>query len=113
MLLVASFDPDKLQPAHGGTIHAHEGLPEHPDIFFGSAFGCIKPGLAQEPLTQEGVGKVYVVFRGAACIVADGREHHVKAGDVVFFPPGTPHEVRQEGDEDFVDFCFWWDVGEG
>jgi len=113
MLLVASFDPGKLQAAHGGTICAHEGLPAHPDLFFGSAFGCLKPGMAQEPLRQEGVAKVYVVFKGAACIVADGEEYNVKAGDVVFFPPGTPHQVHHEGDGDFVDFCFWWSVGDG
>lgn len=109
-LIICPFDPARLQPAHNGTILAHGGFAPHPQIPFGSAWGCLKPGMAQEPLTQERVAKMYVAVRGAVRIIADGQPYELRAGQACFFPAGTHHSVEQIGEEDYVGFAFWWEV---
>jgi len=108
MLIKTSFDPAKLQASHGGTILAHGGLPTHPALPFGSAFGVIRKGMAQERMVQGEGGKIYVPIGGSALIIADGESYTAQPGDVIFFPPGTDHEVRHTGEEDFRNFCLWW-----
>ena len=107
-LLISPFDTAKLQPAHGRSILAHAGLPAHPQVPFGSAWACLKPGMEQEPLVQEDTAKIYVVVQGRLQIVADGEPYEVKAGEAVLIPAGTHHSVRSVGEEDAIDFAFWW-----
>jgi mannose-6-phosphate isomerase-like protein (cupin superfamily) len=109
-LIVCPFDPGKLNPGHNNTILAHGGFPAHPELKFGSAWGCLKPGMKQEPLMEPHTAKAYIAVRGALRIVADGETHEVRAGQAVFFPAGTDHTVEQIGDEDYVGFAFWWEV---
>lgn len=49
-MLVRSFDPNALFPAHEGTILA-QGVFSAGEIDapFGCAFGVLKPGMAQKP----------------------------------------------------------------
>lgn len=108
MLITKSFDRSQLTAAHGGTILAHAGLPDDPAIPFGSAFGCLLKGMVQERMVQGPGGKLYVPLHGSAVIVSAGRTYRIQPGDVVVFPPGTDHEVHQDGADDFENFCLWW-----
>ena len=108
MLIKTSFDKSKLTAGHNNTILAHAGLPAHPALPFGSAFGCLRKGMAQERMVQGAGGKLYVPLHGGALIIADGETYRAQPGDVIFFSPGTEHEVQHEGEEDFENFCLWW-----
>ena len=48
-ITVCPYDPTRLQPGHNGTIFSHAGL-ALPGTPFGSAFGVIRAGMAQEPM---------------------------------------------------------------
>jgi quercetin dioxygenase-like cupin family protein len=43
--------------------------------------------------------EVYYVVAGTGLVHLDGQEHPVEAGSVVFIPGGTPHFMRNTGDE--------------
>ncbi len=109
-LLISKFDASRLSEAHGGTILAHGGLPEHPQMKFGSAWGCLKPGMTQEKLSEPNIAKIYVAIQGAVKIVADGKDYDLRAGEACFFPAGIEHTVTQIGEEDYAGFAMWWEV---
>ncbi len=45
------------------------------------------------------------VLRGRATITVGDESHHVKVGDVIYIPAGTPHSYQAEGDEAFEFIC--------
>jgi mannose-6-phosphate isomerase-like protein (cupin superfamily) len=50
------------------------------------------PGLHKHPYEE-----IFVTLEGEAMVVANGRELHVAAGDVVIVPPHTPHGFTNSG----------------
>ncbi|MCL5283447.1 MAG: cupin domain-containing protein [Armatimonadetes bacterium] len=109
-ILISPFDPQRLQSAHNNTILAHAGLPEHTALKIGTAWGCLKPGMAQEELSEPSIAKIYVAIQGAIRIHADGKPYELHAGEACFFPPGITHRVEQIGTQDYVGFAIWWEV---
>lgn len=112
-MLLRSFDPKALRPAHEGTILA-QGVFSGPEIQapFGCAFGVLKPGMAQKP-ERVAVAKLYYVRYGEAVLQIEDEERIIREGDVVFIPAYAWHTVRNEGDEDFGTFALWWKPEEG
>ena len=49
---------------------------------------------------HENVEQVYYFIKGCGKMRIDGREYPVKAGDAVHLPPGTKHQVINEGEEE-------------
>jgi quercetin dioxygenase-like cupin family protein len=52
------------------------------------------------------------MIRGSGVVFHEGEETPIKAGSVVFVPPGTEHRFRNTGDEDFVFMCIVPEEGE-
>ncbi len=107
-MLVRSFDPNALFPAHEGTILA-QGVFSAEEIGapFGCAFGVLKPGMAQKP-ERVPVAKLYYVRTGEATLRIEDEERVIREGDVVFIPANLWHTVRNHTDSDFSTFALWW-----
>lgn len=107
-MLIRSFDPNALFPAHEGTILA-QGVFAAEEIGapFGCAFGVLKPGMAQKP-ERVPVAKLYYVRYGEAILRIEDEEQVIREGDVVFIPANAWHTVRNHTDKDFSTFALWW-----
>ena len=58
------------------------------------------------PLHTNTVEHEQYVLRGSASVQIGDEVHHVRAGDVVYIPGGTPHSYRaDEGEEPFEFLC--------
>ncbi len=112
-MLIRSFHPDALQPAHGGTILA-QGVFANDEIGapFGCAFGVLKPGMAQKP-ERVSVAKLYYVRQGEATLQIEDEQEVIRTGDVVVIPANVWHTVRNHTDHDFGTFAIWWTPSEG
>jgi mannose-6-phosphate isomerase-like protein (cupin superfamily) len=112
-MLIRSFNPDALFPAHEGTILA-QGVFASEEIGapFGCAFGVLKPGMAQKP-ERVPVAKLYYVRQGEATLQIEDEEQVIREGDVVFIPANAYHTVRNHTDRDFSTFAIWWTPPQG
>ena len=60
----------------------------------------IEPGATVDgALHHHAPHELYYFLAGCGHVHIDGEEHPVEAGSVVFVPGGTPHFVRNTGDE--------------
>lgn len=60
------------------------------------------PG-SEQPLHAHAANEqVYVIVRGRGAMKVGGEEREVKAGTLVFIPPGTDHAIRNTGGEPLV-----------
>lgn len=57
------------------------------------------PGGEQQMHVHEAEEQVYVVVRGRGLMKTGDEEQDVVAGTLIFVPPGTPHAIRNTGDE--------------
>ena len=80
-----------------------------PGTPFGSAFGVLRKGMAQERMCDPRVSKIYVPLAGEAALIAEGERVPLRPGSVYLIPAGTEHEVEHAGEEEFVNFCLWWE----
>lgn len=63
----------------------------------------VLPGKAVCPFHAHTIQwEVFLVLAGAATVRSAGESHAVAAGDVFLQPPGTAHQIRNTGKEDFV-----------
>jgi len=60
------------------------------------------PGSQQPIHTHPESEQAYVVVRGTGRMILGDDEQAVGPGTLVFIPPGTPHAVRNDGDEPLV-----------
>ena len=65
----------------------------------------VSPGGAGHADTHEDVEEVFYIIQGQANIQMDGEDCHVRAGDVVFVPPGVAHLVINTGEITYI--AFW------
>lgn len=112
-MLIRSFDPGALHPAHEGTILA-QGVFAAEEIGapFGCAFGVLEPGMAQQP-ERVPLAKLYYVRYGEAVLRIEDEEQVIREGDVVFIPANAWHTVRNHTDRDFSTFALWWTPTQG
>jgi mannose-6-phosphate isomerase-like protein (cupin superfamily) len=107
-MLIRSFDPDALRPAHDGTILA-QGVFGAKEIGapFGCAFGVLKPGMQQKP-ERSPVAKIYYLRCGTATMQIEDEVQTLRAGDVLFIPANAYHSIRNDSDEECSTFAIWW-----
>lgn len=79
-----------------------EGLP------FGSVFGSV-PGHTVSKRHAHQDGEVFVVLAGRAVVVVGDEERELGAGETVFIPPFSAHEIRNERDEPFDIVSIYWE----
>ncbi|MEV7908029.1 cupin domain-containing protein, partial [Streptomyces anulatus] len=79
-----------------------EGLP------FGSVFGSV-PAHSVSKRHSHHDGEVFIVLDGAAAVVVDGEERVLTRGDVVYLPPFSVHEIRNDSDQPFDLVSVYWE----
>ena len=60
------------------------------------------PGSQQPVHAHENSEQAYVIVRGSGRMILGDEERDVDPGTLVFIPPGTPHAIRNDGDEPLV-----------
>jgi len=58
-----------------------------------------EPGGEQQMHAHKTEEQVYVIVRGMGMMKAGDEEREVRSGSLVFIPPGTPHAIRNTGDD--------------
>ena len=112
-MMIRSFDPETLRPAHEGTILAHGGLGgDEIGAPFGSAFGVLRPSMAQKP-EKSPVAKLYYMRCGEAVMTIEDETRVICEGDVLYIPANAWHTITNEGHEDVGTFAIWWEPTEG
>ena len=109
MDIVSRFEPARAKPAHGDTILVSGVLPEGLAAPFSHAWGYLDGPGEMEPHTHY-KEEVYLFIRGEGFAVVDGVRHPVRAGDVVYVPPGALHSVANERAGELLWAAFWWPV---
>ncbi|WP_433649992.1 cupin domain-containing protein [Micromonospora zamorensis] len=54
--------------------------------------------------------EIWVAMTGQAEIISDGVRKPFVAGDVVYLPPGSRHQVVNDSDDEFQMYALWWDA---
>ncbi len=69
------------------------------------AEATLPPGTCTEahyhPLTEE----IYYILGGRGTMRIASEERRVALHDAIAIPPGTPHQIRNDGEEDLVFLC--------
>ena len=60
------------------------------------------PGSRQPVHAHADSEQAYVIVRGSGRMILGDDECEVGAGTLVFIPPGTPHAIRNDGEEPLV-----------
>jgi mannose-6-phosphate isomerase-like protein (cupin superfamily) len=60
------------------------------------------PGSQQPMHSHTDSEQVYVIVRGEGRMLVEDEELIVGPGDTIFIPPGSPHAIRNESDEELV-----------
>jgi len=106
---IRTLDKAKMQPAHGGSILAQGGFGgKEIAAPFGTAWGCLKPGMQQEPESVN-VSKLYFIVEGEAEMRIEDEISPLKRGDLVHIPAGSIHSIKNSGSEDLITFAMWWE----
>jgi len=58
-----------------------------------------EPGGEQQMHVHKTEEQVYVIVRGRGTMKVGVEEREVRSGSLVFIPPGSPHAIRNTGDE--------------
>jgi methionyl-tRNA synthetase len=75
---------------------------------FGSSLAFIEVG-GRTMLHSHDPAETFIICRGTGTISIDGRSESLTAGDVVYLPPGSVHELRNDSPTDELAFVsvFW------
>ena len=69
------------------------------------AEATLPPGAATEPHYHSKTEELYYILRGTGLMRFPESERRVGPGDAVPIPPGTPHQIVNEGPEDLIFLC--------
>lgn len=75
--------------------------PEHQAKDLGGIFGLLLPGNQVPYHYHKNRESIIIVISGEAIEIIEGKEFPIKAGDVLFIPPGEKHTVVNRSGKDF------------
>jgi oxalate decarboxylase/phosphoglucose isomerase-like protein (cupin superfamily) len=104
---IRRFDGANLRPDNGLVAQRLLPWPALALPFEGS-WCHVAPGAASGAHAHHEF-EIWIAVSGAATIVHAGAHVPFSAGDVVYFPPHTEHQVVNDGDQDFKMYALWWD----
>jgi mannose-6-phosphate isomerase-like protein (cupin superfamily) len=76
---------------------------------FEGSWCVVAPGAASGPHAHHEY-EIWIALTGSSKIHCEGEEVPFAAGDIVHFPPGSKHQVVNDGDSDFEMYSVWWDA---
>jgi mannose-6-phosphate isomerase-like protein (cupin superfamily) len=105
---VRSYDPSALKADNG--LQAQRLLPwPLLNAPFEGSWCLVRPGAASGAHAHHEY-EIWIALKGSAELVVDGDTVPFTRGDIVHFPPGRRHQVRNRGNEDFEMYAIWWDT---
>lgn len=75
---------------------------------FGSVYGSVPARTVSKRHAHQD-GEVFIVLAGRAVVVVAGEERELGAGQTVFIPPFSAHEIRNDHDEPFDIVSIYWE----
>lgn len=102
------LDRERMEPAYGLLGQRLMPWPELNAPFEG-AWCVLRAGTASDPHAHHEY-EIFIAVSGTAVVVVDGRRHRFQAGDVLRLPPGSTHQVVNDGPDDFEYYGIWWDA---
>lgn len=86
-------------------IYPWESIDDTP---FGSSLAIIQPG-GRTMLHSHDPAETFVIVRGSGTISIDGKSEAVATGDVIYLPPQSVHDLRNDSQTDDLAFVsvFW------
>ena len=69
------------------------------------AIARVEPGVTTQLHSLTGVTETYIVIEGEGDAEVAGQKFHIKPGDQLVIPPGTPQRVTAIGDGDLRFYC--------
>jgi quercetin dioxygenase-like cupin family protein len=74
---------------------------------FNASRFTVEPGCAS-PVDSHAVHEIWMVAEGCGELIYGGLSMRLKAADVFYFEPPTPHQVKNDGSQTLVIFSVWW-----
>jgi mannose-6-phosphate isomerase-like protein (cupin superfamily) len=91
--------------ADGSSIRELAGVPSGNAVNQSLAEATVAPGSATVAHLHRTTEEIYLFTSGRGRMRLGEHERPVQAGDCVVIPPGTPHQLRADGDEALVLLC--------
>jgi mannose-6-phosphate isomerase-like protein (cupin superfamily) len=108
MIAVHKLDRDHLK--HENGLDAQRLLPwTSLNAPFEGSWCVIRAGTASTPHAHEEY-EIFIATSGRAAIVCQSERFDFVEGDIVHFPPHTPHQVVNDSSRDFQMYSIWWDT---
>jgi len=102
MKLFRSDDYIKMENPPPGKAHRPEILTaEHGAKNIGGMFGLLPPGTQVPYHYHNNRESIIIAISGEATEVIEGKETLIKAGDVLYIPPGEKHTTINRSNKDF------------
>jgi mannose-6-phosphate isomerase-like protein (cupin superfamily) len=96
---------DPFRTLDGSTIREVAGPVSQPTSNQSLAEATVPAGAVTTPHLHRVSEELYLFTAGRGRMRLDGEERDVGPGDCVVIPPGTPHQVRNTGDEPLTLLC--------
>ncbi len=75
---------------------------------WGGAWAYVKPG-GNTSLHSHDEHETFIVTAGTGEMTVDGNSQPVQAGDVIYLPPFSKHNIRNVSEsEQLAVLCIWW-----
>jgi methionyl-tRNA synthetase len=108
-MIIQSLIPSEITNEYGINIrrvYPHKGIMENPP--FGSSWGIIEPKGSTTPHSHHELETFYIV-EGEGEMTIDGDTSIVKAGDTIYIPAFTTHQLRNLQDKELRFIAIWWE----
>jgi mannose-6-phosphate isomerase-like protein (cupin superfamily) len=108
MIDARSLDREHLEPAYG--LLGQRLLPWPAlNAPFEGAWCVLRAGTESSPHAHHEY-EIFIALSGSAEVVVGDERRPFVAGDVVRLPPGSTHQVINDGPDDFEYYGVWWDA---
>src|SRR5262245_37183661 len=95
-MMLRKFSRDELEAAPHGVVFQYlypwEAIEDTP---FGSSMPVVQPG-GRTMLHSHDPAETFIICRGTGTISVDERSEQVAPGDVIYLPPGSVHDLRND-----------------
>ncbi len=109
-MIVRSLTPSRMTWSYDMDLQDLFSAREIAGLPFGSVFGSVPPhSVSKRHCHQD--GEMFIVLDGPADVVGDGEPIATGRGDVVYLPPFTVHEIRNDTDAPFSLVSVYWEDG--
>src|SRR5262245_33655746 len=108
-MMIRKFSRDELESEPHGVLYKDiYPWAEIDDTPFGSSIGVIQIG-GRTMLHSHDPAETFIICRGVGTISIEQQTQAVSAGDVIYLPPGSVHDLRNDSPSDELVFVsvFW------